>query len=190
MFPMVANLEEIRLARRFLKDAHVSLKEESIKHKWPIDTGIMIEIPAAALLSRQLIHHVDFFSIGTNDLTQYTMAAERGNPGLSEFNDALHPAVMQLVNQVCDAAHNSKKWVGVCGELAGDPVAAPVLVGLGVDELSMNPGVVPQIKAILNSLNLPDARELAEHILGLSSAIEAREYSSNFLRERLGSKLI
>ncbi|MFN2177550.1 MAG: phosphoenolpyruvate--protein phosphotransferase [Anaerolineales bacterium] len=190
MFPMVTNLDEVNQARRFLEEAHNLLDVESIPHKWPIETGIMIEIPAAAILSNQIASEVDFFSIGTNDLTQYTLAAERGNPGLSQFNDALHPAVMHLVKQVCDAAHKADKWVGVCGESAGDPIAAPVLIGLGVDELSMNPGVVPRIKAILNSTEISDARELAEQVLRLNSALEARKNSRDFLLERLGSKLI
>lgn len=190
MFPMVANLEEVHQARQLLEEAHTALVKETIKHKWPIDIGIMIEIPAAAILSGQIAPQVDFFSVGTNDLTQYTMAAERGNPSLAKLNDALHPAVMQLVAKVCESAHKNNKWVGVCGELAGDPIATPVLIGLGVDELSMNPGAVPQIKAVLNVLDITNARELAEQVLGLSSAAEARAISTKFLQERMDSKLI
>jgi phosphocarrier protein FPr len=190
MFPMVTNLEEVYRAKKLLEEAHLSLDKDSLQHKWPIETGIMIEIPAAAILSKQIAPQIDFFSIGTNDLTQYTLAAERGNPGLSKFNDALHPAVLQLVRQVCEAAHQYNKWVGVCGELAGDPIAVPVLVGLGVDELSMNPGIIPQVKAVLNSLNISDARKLSEQILKLNNAPDARINSRKFLNERIDAKFV
>jgi multiphosphoryl transfer protein len=143
MFPMVTNLRELRAARQILQEEHQSLKEKNIPHAWPIQTGIMIEVPGAALTSPILAREVDFFSIGTNDLTQYTLAAERGSAALAEFADALHPAVLRLIHQVVEAAHAQGKWVGVCGELAGDPVATAVLVGLGVDELSLNPGGIP-----------------------------------------------
>jgi phosphocarrier protein FPr len=185
MFPMVANLEEVRQARALMAEAHRQLTVEQIPHAWPIETGIMVEIPSAALLSEQFAPEVDFFSIGTNDLTQYTLAAERGNPLLSEMSDALHPAVLRLIKTVVEAAHRHGKWVGVCGELAGDPLAVPVLVGLGVDELSLNPAGIPRVKSILGALEIPATRHLASQILEMASATEARQAARQFL-SRLG----
>jgi phosphoenolpyruvate-protein phosphotransferase len=184
MFPMVANLEEVKQAKALLEEAHHSLVTDKVKHKWPIETGIMVEIPAAALLSAELANYVDFFSIGTNDLTQYTMAAERGNPELSHLNDAMHPAVLKLIDQVTKAAHSRGKWVGVCGELAGDPIAAPVLIGLGVDELSMNPGSIPRTKVVLKSISLHETVELAQLVLNAVSSDAARLAAKNFLEDR------
>ncbi len=155
MFPMVANLDEIEQARASLEIAHADLLAQGVPHGWPIEMGIMVEIPSAALLSPLFAAHVDFFSIGTNDLTQYTLAAERGNPLLAGFADGLHPAVLQLIDQVVRASHQHGKWTGVCGELAGDPLATAVLVGLGVDELSMSPGSIPRVKAIIHALDTP-----------------------------------
>jgi phosphocarrier protein FPr len=183
MFPMVANLEEIRQARGWLEKAHLALQAENLAHAWPVETGIMVEIPAAALLSSQLARAVDFFSIGTNDLTQYTMAAERGNPLLTGLADALHPAVLRLIGEVAAAAHAEGKWVAVCGELAGDPQAAAILVGLGVDELSLNPVGIPRIKAILHSITMPDAKALAAQALESESAPAVRELAGVFFQE-------
>lgn len=174
MFPMIASLEEITKAKQFVEEAHQELQTRGVIHQWPIQTGIMVEIPSAAVLSESLAPHVDFFSIGTNDLTQYTLAAERGNPALSNLSDALHPAVLALIKKVADAAHTYGKWVGVCGELAGDPVAAPVLVGLGVDELSLNPAGIPRIKAIVRTLNFTEAQAFAQKILSTTNASDAR----------------
>jgi phosphoenolpyruvate-protein kinase (PTS system EI component) len=182
---MVANLGEVMEARRLLEEAHLFLDRDKIPHRWPIETGIMVEIPAAALLAPVLAQHVDFFSIGTNDLTQYTMAAERGNPELSGLADALHPAVLRLVNEVTEAAHMHGKWAGVCGELAGDPLAVAVLVGLGVDELSMNPGAIPLAKAILRASGMEEIQALAKEVLRAHSAPDAREIAGSFLQGRL-----
>ena len=181
MFPMIANVDEVRQARQWLEKAHQQLLDEKLSHAWPIETGIMVEIPSAAILSRKLAGEVDFFSIGTNDLTQYTMAAERGNPLLADLSDAFHPAVLRLIGEVAQAAHANGKWVGVCGELGGDPLAAPVLIGLGVDELSLNAGGIPRIKSIVRKVDLPKARELAEKILETESAVEARKLAKSFL---------
>jgi phosphoenolpyruvate-protein phosphotransferase/dihydroxyacetone kinase phosphotransfer subunit len=174
MFPMVANADEVVLARQYVEEAHLSLTEQEIEHQWPIQTGIMVEIPSAAILSDALAEAVDFFSIGTNDLTQYTLAAERGNPALSYLNDALHPAVLTLIQKVVAAAHAHGKWVGVCGELAGDPVATPILVGLGVDELSLNAAGIPRIKSIVRELDFSEAKVLAQKVLSARSAREVR----------------
>ncbi len=181
MFPMVANREEIRQARQKLEEIHQELQAENIPHRWPIETGIMVEIPAAALLSSILAKDVDFFSIGTNDLTQYTLAAERGNPELSAFADALHPAVLNLIQKVSNAAHVHGKWVGICGELAGDPLATPILAGLGIDELSMTPTSIPRVKALLRRMDHEMVTSLVEEALKSDSALAVRSLVKEFL---------
>ena len=181
MFPMIANLDEVQFGKAILEQAHQELEEEGLEHAWPVQTGIMVETPAAALLARVLVPHVDFFSVGTNDLTQYTLAAERGNPELVAYSDALHPAILQLINQVVLAAGPHGKWVGVCGELAGDPVAVPVLVGLGVRELSMNPASIPRVKDIIDRIHLEAAESLAVQILQAESAPATRFLAQAFL---------
>jgi phosphoenolpyruvate-protein phosphotransferase len=183
MFPMIANVEEVRQARALLAKAHQQLTEENLPHAWPIETGIMVEIPSAALLSNILAREVDFFSIGTNDLTQYTLAAERGNPLLADMADALHPAILQLVAQVVESAHAEGKWVGVCGELAGSPLAAPILVGLGVDELSLNPGGIPLTKSIIRAVDSVKVGLLAKQALETESVSEIRKLAQSFLNE-------
>jgi phosphocarrier protein FPr len=189
MFPMVANIDEVRQARTWLEKAHQDLLADHLQHAWPIETGIMVEIPSAALLSPALAREVDFFSIGTNDLTQYTLAAERGNPMLAGLADALHPAVLRLIAEVVDAAHKEGKWVGVCGELAGDPQATAVLVGLGVDELSMNPGGIPKIKAILRQILTDEARVLAEKALKTEGSSGTRLLSQAFLKDHIPEQI-
>ena len=185
MFPMVANLDEVLQARQCLREAHQELEQEGIPHRWPIETGIMVEIPSAALLSNVLAPHVEFFSIGTNDLTQYTLAAERGNPLLSGLADALHPAVLSLIGTVARASHKFGKFTGVCGELAGDPLAVPVLVGLGVDELSMNPSAIPRVKSVLRVISVDEAQMLAGQVLDAPGTPEARRIAQDFYNQRI-----
>lgn len=180
MFPMIANIDEVRQARACLVAAHNQLVNEKLPHAWPIETGIMVEIPSAALLSRTLAREVDFFSVGTNDLTQYTMAAERGNPLLSDLADAFHPAVLRLIGEVSEAAHAEGKWTGICGELGGDPLAVPTLIGLGIDELSLNPGGIPKAKSIVRSVNAAETQKLVEAVLKCESAAEARRAARVF----------
>ena len=177
MFPMIATLEEVRRAKVLLSEA----REESIAAGHPvasaIQVGIMVEIPAVAVLADNFAREVDFFSIGTNDLTQYTLAAERTNEKVAHLNDACHPAVLSLIRRVIEAAHHAGIWVGLCGELAGDPDAIPILLGLGLDEFSMAPALIPHAKAILRSWSCQEANELARQALDLTSAAEVRERS-------------
>ncbi|MGE5776990.1 MAG: phosphoenolpyruvate--protein phosphotransferase, partial [Chloroflexota bacterium] len=175
MFPMVADVEEVRKARTWIEKAHNELNAENKPHAWPIELGIMVEIPSAALLAPVLANEVDFFSIGTNDLTQYTLAAERGNPALYHLADGLHPAVLRLIREVVEAAHAAGKWTGICGELGGDPEATPILVGLGVDELSLNPAGIPRLKSIVRDLTMDHARDLAERALQCQTSAEVRQ---------------
>jgi phosphocarrier protein FPr len=180
MFPMVADVEEIRQARNWVEIAHQELQRERKAHAWPVELGIMVEIPSAALLAPALATEVDFFSIGTNDLTQYTLAAERGNPALSHLADGLHPSVLRLIREVVEASHQAGKWTGICGELGGDPEATPILVGLGVDELSLNPAGIPRIKSILSALTMKSARTVAEQALRCQTSAEVRQLVRDF----------
>ncbi|MCC7447930.1 MAG: phosphoenolpyruvate--protein phosphotransferase [Anaerolineae bacterium] len=170
MFPMIATLDEFRAAKRLLAEVCAAVNIAPAQ----IETGIMVEIPAAALCADQFAPEVDFFSIGTNDLTQYTLAAERGNPQLATLTDAFQPAVLQLIRQVVEAAHARGKWVGVCGEMGGDPLAVPLLVGLGVDELSMNAPAIPRVKQIIRSLDYTAVIPAALDTLTLASADAVR----------------
>ena len=178
MLPMVAVVDEVLAARAVLARARdacgVELEPE---------LGIMVEVPAAALTAAVLAEHVDFFSIGTNDLTQYTMAAERGDPRLAGLLDGTQPAVLRLVKETVDAAAAHGCWVGVCGELAGDAEAAVLLAGLGVTELSMAPPLIAEVKAALRQVSLPDARSAADDALRAPDAKSARALASSLLRE-------
>jgi phosphocarrier protein FPr len=172
MFPMVATEDEVRAARAAVGDAADGLGVEVPER---LEVGIMVEVPAAALTAPVLAPEVDFFSVGTNDLTQYTLAADRGNERVAALSDALHPAVLRLIGATCEAARAHGRWVGVCGELAGDPLAAPVLVGLGVRELSMSAPAIPAVKRAVRSIRLEHAAELAARALTLPSAEAVRD---------------
>ncbi len=168
MFPMVGSVEEWRQARDMTARLRAEIPVADLQ------LGIMIEVPSAALLAPVLAREVDFFSVGTNDLTQYTLAIDRGHPTLSAQADGLHPAVLQLIDITVRAAHAHGKWVGICGELAADPVAVPLLVGLGVDELSVSARSIAEVKAGVRELTLSQAQGLAQTALGLGSAAEVR----------------
>jgi phosphoenolpyruvate-protein phosphotransferase len=174
MFPMIAVAEEIRAVRKVFEECKSELALQGIAYADNIEIGIMIEIPSAALMAEQLAREVDFFSIGTNDLTQYTLAADRTNPELAYLTDALNPAVLRLIHHVIKSAHHNNKWVGLCGELAGEPVAIPILLGLGIDELSMNPHTIPLAKEIIRKLSFSKCQEIAYQVDGITSAEEIR----------------
>ncbi len=175
MFPMVATLEEFRAGRAAVDQARAALVDAGSPAPDRIDVGVMIEVPSAALAAERLAEEADFFSIGTNDLAQYTLAAERGNERVAALADALHPAVLELIRLAATAAAGKARWTGVCGELAGDPLAAPLLIGLGVTELSMSAPAIPHVKQVVRRTDLVSARALAEKALRLSSAAEVRE---------------
>ncbi|WP_073523976.1 phosphoenolpyruvate--protein phosphotransferase [Pseudomonas fluorescens] len=168
MFPMVGSVDEWRAARDMTERLRLEIPVADLQ------LGIMIEVPSAALLAPVLAKEVDFFSVGTNDLTQYTLAIDRGHPTLSAQADGLHPAVLQLIDITVRAAHAHGKWVGVCGELAADPLAVPVLVGLGVDELSVSARSIPEVKARVREFSLSEAQSLAQQALAVGSPAEVR----------------
>jgi phosphocarrier protein FPr len=173
MFPMVATLAEFRAAMSVLARAREQLAQAG-EYVGELEVGIMVEVPAAAITADAFAPEVDFFSIGTNDLTQYTLAAERGNERVAGLADALHPSVLRLVQAVAEAAQAHGKWVGVCGELASEPLAVPALVGLGVTELSANPPAIPAIKEAVRQVDSGAAAKLARAALRLASADDVR----------------
>ncbi|MFN2563915.1 MAG: phosphoenolpyruvate--protein phosphotransferase [Gemmatimonadaceae bacterium] len=168
MFPMISTLAEWRAAREFVE------RERATLGMLPIQIGIMVETTSAALLADRFAAEADFFSLGTNDLTQYTLAMDRTNPRLAAQVDALHPAVLRLIERTVEGAHKHKRWVGVCGALAGDPAAVPVLIGLGVDELSVDVPIVPAVKARIRTLSLKECQRTAHKALEAADAAEVR----------------
>ncbi len=174
MAPMVSNLEEVHLARTLLEEARQSLLQEGLPCARQVQFGVMVEVPSVAILAEVIARHVDFFSIGTNDLTQYTLAVDRTNARVAHLASPYHPAVLRLIEGTIRAAHEQGRWVGVCGELAGEALAAPLLLGLGLDEFSMAPALIPQIKTILRKCSLADCRALAARALELSTTAEVQ----------------
>ena len=175
MYPMITTVDEVREANRYLKMEYEFLKNSGIPLPERIEVGIMIEVPAAALTASNLAEEVDFFSIGTNDLIQYTMACDRGNEQLAYLYEPSHPGLLRLVQMTVDAAHDAGIWVGVCGEAAGDIELVPLFVGMGVDELSVGAALVPRIKRVIRSLSYAESRELAQEALAQRSVKEVRK---------------
>ncbi|SHF23932.1 phosphoenolpyruvate--protein phosphotransferase [Alkalibacter saccharofermentans] len=191
MFPMISNVEEVKQAKAILEECKEELRKENISFDENIKVGIMVEIPSAAVTADIIAPEVDFFSIGTNDLCQYTLAVDRMNETVSYLYQPLSPAILRLVKMVIDASHNAGggKFTGMCGELAGDPHAALILLGLGLDEFSMSASSVPQIKKIIRSVNKKDAEIIAEKALKLSTEAEVKAMVDDELT-KLDIKLI
>lgn len=175
MFPLITQVEEVHAARRLLDEARSELRERGTPFAEPIEVGIMIEVPAAALCAATLAREVDFLSIGSNDLIQYTLAVDRMNERVAYLYDPLHPAVLRLIQMVIDGAHREGKWAGLCGEMASLPEALPLLVGLGLDEFSVGEAFIPAIKQRIRLLDRQSLRGLALRALDLPSAGEVRE---------------
>ena len=184
MFPLVATLDEVRWIKGLMRQAQAELAAEGIAYAQEIETGIMVETPAAALMADVLAPEIDFFSIGSNDLTQYTLASDRGNERLGDLYQPLDPAVLRLIAQVIEAAHAAGKWVGVCGEMGGQRNVIPVLLGLGLDEFSMTPSAIPLAKQLIRTLTMAEARQIADHALSLPTASQVTDYLNGVL-ERL-----
>lgn len=175
MFPMIATREELAAALTLLREAREELKAAGIPAAEEVEAGAMIEVPSAALIAERLAPMVQFFSIGTNDLTQYTMAADRTNERVASLYQPTHPGVLSLIRRVVEAARNHGIWVGVCGEMASDVVMTPVLVGLGVDEMSMGSVSVPRVKKAIQSLSFAECEALALGVLQMDSGEEVRQ---------------
>ncbi len=179
MFPMVATIEEVRAARDMVAEVTREFDRLGTPYGSGVEVGIMVEIPSAAVMARSLGGAVDFFSIGTNDLTQYTMAVDRTNERVARLYDALHPSVLRLIALVAEGAGANGIWAGMCGELAGDPLATGLLVGLGLTELSVSMPLIPRVKENVRSLTMKTAREIADRVMAMDTAGEIREYLSS-----------
>ena len=173
MFPMIATLEELREVKALLAEEATSLGLP------PVPAGIMVEVPATAVMAAQFAREADFFSVGTNDLTQYTLAMDRGHPKLAPQVDGLNPAVLRLIAHTVKGASPAGRRVGVCGGIASDPSAVPILLGIGVNELSVSLPSIPAVKAQIRTLRLEDCRQLAERALAAESAQEVRALVPN-----------
>jgi phosphotransferase system enzyme I (PtsI) len=181
MLPMVSDLEEVQRAREIVESIKLDFKRDSVEFAEDVPLGIMVETPAAAVLADVLAEVSDFFSLGTNDLTQYTLAVDRGNAKVANLFQPLHPAVLRLIKETIDAAHARDKWIGMCGELAGMQKAIPILLGFGLDEFSMNPRAIPEAKHLIGQLTDDRAREIAAQTSSLRTAAEIEKYMSQVL---------
>ena len=183
MFPMISGVEELRNVLDVLEETREDLKREGIEYREKIPVGIMIEVPSAALTADVLAKEVDFFSIGTNDLIQYTIAVDRGNEKIAYLYEPFHPGVLRLIKAIIENAHKQGISVGMCGEMAGDPIASVILLGLGLDEYSMSPFGIPEIKRIIRSISLTEAEELVGYILDMRSFDEIDEYVKKWMHD-------
>lgn len=184
MYPMIASVEEVKQANAMLDECKEELTAEGKEFNKDIKVGIMIEVPAAAVISPILAKYVDFFSIGTNDLCQYTLAVDRMNEAIGSLYQPLHPGVIRLIKHVIDASHEHGKFTGMCGELASDPVATMILLGLGLDEFSMTASSIPLIKNILRSVSKAECEEVANKALTMDTAEEITGYAKSVLIEK------
>jgi phosphotransferase system enzyme I (PtsI) len=186
MFPMISSLEELRAAKDVLAAARSELHAAGVAYANEVPVGMMVETPAAALLAEAFARECDFLSLGTNDLTQYTLAVDRTNARVAKLFQPLHPAVLQLIKKTIDAAHSQGKWAGMCGELAGMPMAIPILVGLGLDEFSMAARSIPEAKRLIRQLTVARAVEIAEGALRCATAAEVEAYMAAALEGMQG----
>ena len=176
MFPMISSLEELLSAKEVIKEVLAELDAEKIAYANDVEVGMMIEIPSAAVISDILAKHVDFFSIGTNDLIQYTCAVDRMNQKISHLYNQFNPAVLRLIKMVIDNAHKEGKWVGMCGESAGDQRMIPILLGFGLDEFSMSPISILPARKLINSLSYAEMQKFGDEVLAMGTAKEIKEY--------------
>ncbi|HHG1342297.1 TPA: phosphoenolpyruvate-protein phosphotransferase PtsI [Klebsiella pneumoniae] len=184
MFPMIISVEEVRVLKKEIEIYKQELRDEGKAFDESIEIGVMVETPAAATIARHLAKEVDFFSIGTNDLTQYTLAVDRGNDMISHLYQPMSPSVLNLIKQVIDASHAEGKWTGMCGELAGDERATLLLLGMGLDEFSMSAISIPRIKKIIRNTNFEDAKVLAEQALAQPTTDELMTLVNKFIEEK------
>ncbi len=188
LIPMISGIDEVDQTIQLLNEAAQSLKEQKIPYKRDIPLGIMIEVPSAVMTADLLAEKVDFFSIGTNDLIQYTLAIDRGNRHVAHLYQPLHPAILRMIKQTCDAAHKNGIKTYICGEMAGEPLYAPILLGLGVDELSMNPQSIPLVKEAIRSIDTVKLAELMESVMRLTTPQEIEALVKKKFEESMNNK--
>jgi phosphotransferase system enzyme I (PtsI) len=184
MFPMISGVTELREVLDMLESVKEELRKEGVPFDEEMELGLMIEVPSAVFVADELAKHVSFFSIGTNDLVQYLMAVDRNNELIADLYQEFHPAVLRAIRSTIDTGHANGLWVGMCGEMAGNPLATLLLLGLGLDEFSMVPSVIPEVKKIVRSSSYKEARKVAAEALRLANALEVREYLSTYMHER------
>jgi len=185
MYPMISGVEELRQANAFLQEAKEELRGKGLEFNDKISVGVMIEVPSAAMTADILAREVGFFSIGTNDLIQYSLAVDRGNEKVAYLYEPAHPAVLRLIRNVIDAAHQANIKVAMCGEMAGEPSLALILLGLGLDEFSMPPQMIPELKFIIRAIGFKAAQEIAGEAMKFSTGTEVEEFAHNRLAEIL-----
>lgn len=185
MFPMVTKLREVRKAKELVKQAKNELKTKGIHFDPRIKIGVMVEVPSAAIMAEEIAAEVDFLSIGSNDLIQYLLAVDRNNAAVAPLYQQFNPAVLRTINSIIAAGHKKGVWVGMCGEMAGDPLATLLLVGMGIDELSVVPMVLPEIKKIIRTIKYKEAKRIADKALSLHSEDEIREFLASVVRKQL-----
>ena len=183
MYPMISGLDEFNQANALVEEYKAELRAENIPFDESLQIGVMIEIPSAVMVADSLARRAKFFSLGTNDLIQYSLAVDRMNEKIAHLYEPTHPAIIRLIQGTVEAAHKHNIQVSVCGEMAGDPVLVPLLIGLGVDELSATPSLVPQVKFVIRSLKLDGARELAQFALSCESASAIMGRCQDFVRQ-------
>ncbi len=184
MFPMIISVEEIRELKKAIEEYKAELRTEGLAFDETIEIGVMVETPAAAAIAHHLAKEVSFFSIGTNDLTQYTLAVDRGNELISHLYNPLSPAVLTVIKQVIDASHKEGKWTGMCGELAGDERATLLLLGMGLDEFSMSGISIPRIKKVIRNANYAEVKAMADEALQMATAAEIEAHVEKFIAEK------
>jgi phosphotransferase system enzyme I (PtsI) len=185
MYPMISGIEELRQANNILNEAKEELRLRNIFFDDDIQVGVMIEVPSAAMTADILAQEADFFSIGTNDLIQYSLAVDRANEKVAYLYEPAHPAVLRLIKNIIDAGHNANINVGMCGEMAGEACLALILLGLGLDEFSLPPQVIPELKYIIRSISMPEVQRIAQESLKLSTGQEVEDFAQSKLREIL-----
>ncbi|HEX9829647.1 MAG TPA: phosphoenolpyruvate--protein phosphotransferase [Bacteroidota bacterium] len=190
MFPMVSNIKEVRAAKELLEQAKAQLRTEKIPFDDKMTVGVMIEVPAAAVVIDDLAQEVDFVSIGTNDLIQYLLAVDRGNEFVSSLYQEFHPAVVRFIRRIIERAKNHDIWVGMCGEMAGDPMATILLLGLGLDEFSVVGTVLPEVKKIIRSVSYEEAQRVALRVLELETEDEIKAYLGSIMKEKFPDMLM
>jgi phosphotransferase system enzyme I (PtsI) len=184
MFPMVSNLSEVRRARKLLDEAKRQLRKEGVQYDSRMKVGVMIEVPSAAIIAEHIAEEVDFLSIGTNDLIQYLLAVDRGNDVVSSLYQEFNPAVVRYLRRIIDRGKKKGVWVGMCGEMAGDPLATILLLGLGLDEFSVVPNMLPEIKKIIRSVKYSEAQRVAKQVLMLKTEDEIKELLKSIMQKK------
>ncbi|MBT8489629.1 MAG: phosphoenolpyruvate--protein phosphotransferase, partial [Deltaproteobacteria bacterium] len=190
LFPMISGVAEIREVKRILRQVKQELVAEGSSIDDNTEIGIMIEVPSAVMMADKLAEEVEFFSIGTNDLIQYAMAIDRVNERVTYLYDPLHPAILRLIKHVVDAGHKAGIKVAMCGEMAGDPAYSMILLGLGLDELSMTPLAIPRVKRIIRSSTLKESRELLNTVMTFSTVGEIETYVRNYMVEKFSEDFL